>query len=153
MATSPVTQSRSPISPRTSGVWIVRHCGSWFVGGRRSRRVGHPLLGLTFSPMRSRAPCVWRAWARRYSEGLRQDGLSQSEVGKNVNRLSVGKDCRGVITVVRHWLVNGSCGCDRNRTQDPRSGVGALASTLIGTVLSRRCFSYRNISKTLSKGN
>jgi hypothetical protein len=55
---------------------------------------------------------------RRYSEGLRQGGLLQSEVGKNVNRLSVGMDCRGVITVVRHWLVNGSCRCDRNRTQD-----------------------------------
>ena len=54
----------------------------------------------------------------RYLEGLRQGGLLQSEVGKNVNRLSVGKDRRGVITVVRHWLVNGSCGCHRNRTQD-----------------------------------
>ena len=57
--------------------------------------------------------------------GFGQGGLLQSEVGKNVNRLSVGKGCRGVITVVRHWLVNGSCGCDRNRTQDQSSGQDA----------------------------
>ena len=62
---------------------------------------------------------------RRYSEGLRQDGLLQSEVGKNVNRLSVGMDCRGVITVVRHWPVNGSCRCDRNRTQNQGGGQDA----------------------------
>ena len=61
----------------------------------------------------------------RYSVGLRQDSLLQSEVGKNVNRLSVGKDCRGVITVVRHWLVNGSCGCDRNGAQDQSSDQDA----------------------------
>jgi hypothetical protein len=100
-------------------------CGSWL-----SMDGGHGALGTParadFSPKKSRAPCVWASRApRRYSEGLRQGGLLQSEVGKNINRLSVGKDCHGVITVVRHWLVNGSCGCDRNRAQDQSSGQDA----------------------------
>jgi hypothetical protein len=61
----------------------------------------------------------------KQAEGLRRGGLLQSEVGKNVIRLSVEKVCHGVIMVVRHWLVNGSCGCDRNRTQDQGSGQDA----------------------------
>ena len=65
------------------------------------------------------------ALPRRHSERVRRGGLLQSEVGKNVIRLSVEKGRHGVIMVVRHWFVNGSCGCARNRTQDQGSGQDA----------------------------
>ena len=84
-----------------------------------------PLLALIFSPMRPRASCVWARVPRRQSERLRRGRLLQSEVGKNVIRLSVEKVCHGVIMVVRHWFVNGSCGCDRNRTEDQGSDQDA----------------------------
>jgi len=94
-------------------------CGSWLSMDGGHGALGTPARADFFANEIRSAVRLGERMPRRNLEGLRQDGLLQSEVCKNVNRLSVGMDSRGVITG------NGSCRCDRNRTQDQGGGQHA----------------------------